>query len=863
MKKGISKIPFAIALCGLIVGGGLLVHYNNESIKEARAALPQEGDLYGAAKVNFLKTLGEDDDDMLVSLRIDAGTSGGGNYSGAGLYMRMKNYTGTNTYINMKMVAGSGAMQGPKRGVQHTYYNLSGNEVTYSDIVLRDYSNYLILPANFDGYVYMNYETQMAATDDSPAGKTFRYSAVKVLFEISAKYDSYATFAIGDLFTDTRTVLDTSEIAVEAFPTKFVNLNSDYLNIVQQPRSDDYEPRGDLLGSVNVASSGYAGFRILADGKSAGTAGIYTRIKNNNNSEVKMLTHMNSRNNARVTAKAGENYYLFNSQGLNKTEYTFGTDKMLTIPASFDGFLYLPVASYEANTDWSSEVFDKSDLFAVYFEGVFGSVDFGDTFSQEAVLYDGSEIYPSDLNLYFVMDWGCILTLNEGHAIPPVVEFPYEQVNYISSLEEGVQVTCNRDREHDTIATLDIVLPQVSDFSDALAITVRMKGVAGDFPFFFRIIDNSDNISHLPSKASGNKVKYVNNGQVVNASTGGNDHSFKYLMGLDGELIIPVDVLESMTATGADLAHVKAFQIGIAVFYDYDFNAVFGDIGYVVEATQSQTIVLNCRQATFENVYIKRDGSQFINIKKYYSPSTCPWIGDVKLLNPLHYESNAEMLKEVVWNEGDNACSYEVMNDGIFVHIGPFEAGHQYGNYMCLQMDEKGVYTDRKIWSREVGGEKQLAKGITAYVKNLSRKDIGITLQIDEQTGVYDERGNEGLERWCITGYPAMYYAWDVNTGAEYTFYCKSDQFQIPVGFEGYVRIPFESYRVPDWCQSTVGVDNVLNIEKWSGKFYLTSDNTRFEDLEFFIKNVGVYFNETRRGNLFDNSHTIKANMGL
>ena len=108
-----------------------------------------------------------------------------------------------------------------------------------------------------------------------------------------------------------------------------------------------------------------------------------------------------------------------------------------------------------------------------------------------------------------------------------------------------------------------------------------------------------------------------------------------------------------------------------------------------------------------------------------------------------------------------------------------------------------------------------------------------------------------------------MYYAWDVNTNAEYVFYCKSDQFQIPVGFEGYVRIPFESYRVPDWCQPTPGVDNILDIEKWSGKFYLTSDNTRFEDLEYFIKNIGVYFNETRCSTLFDNSHSIKSNMGL
>jgi hypothetical protein len=198
------------------------------------------------------------------------------------------------------------------------------------------------------------------------------------------------------------------------------------------------------------------------------------------------------------------------------------------------------------------------------------------------------------------------------------------------------------------------------------------------------------------------------------------------------------------------------------------------------------------------------------------------------------------------------------MDDGMFVHIGPFETGHQYGNYMCLQMADTGAYTDRVVWSRTENAQKQLAKGITMYVKNLSRKEIGITLQFDERTSLGT------LERWCIVGYPSMYYAWDVKTNAEYTFYCKSDQFQIPVGFEGYVRIPFEAYGVPEWCStSTQGVDQILDVESFAGTFMLTSDNTRFEDLEFFIKNIGVYFNETTKSTLFDSSHSIKTNMGL
>ena len=30
-----------------------------------------------------------------------------------------------------------------------------------------------------------------------------------------------------------------------------------------------------------------------------------------------------------------------------------------------------------------------------------------------------------------------------------------------------------------------------------------------------------------------------------------------------------------------------------------------------------------------------------------------------------------------------------------------------------------------------------------------------------------------------------------------------------------------------------------------------------------FIKNIGIYFNKTTSGSLFDNSHSIKTNMGL
>ncbi len=139
------------------------------------------------------------------------------------------------------------------------------------------------------------------------------------------------------------------------------------------------------------------------------------------------------------------------------------------------------------------------------------------------------------------------------------------------------------------------------------------------------------------------------------------------------------------------------------------------------------------------------------------------------------------------------------------------------------------------------------------YVKNLSSREIGVSLAFDQVTT------SGGVQRWALIGYPSMYYAYDVNKDADYIFYFKRDQFQIPVGFEGYVRLPFESYGIPDWCKT----NEPLNLEKFSGNMYITHDNRSYGGLSYLAKNVGVYFNNTTAGSMFSDGNTIKTNMGL
>ena len=122
MKNLFSKIALAVGLSALIVSGSVVSSIN----KPARALTPPDGDLLGAARITMKQS---SDEDLMVSFVLNAGyatkTTAYASYSGAGLYLRVKNYTATDTYVNMVMKAQSGAQQGPKSDVKQTSCSVS------------------------------------------------------------------------------------------------------------------------------------------------------------------------------------------------------------------------------------------------------------------------------------------------------------------------------------------------------------------------------------------------------------------------------------------------------------------------------------------------------------------------------------------------------------------------------------------------------------------------------------------------------------------------------------------------------------------------------------------------------------------
>jgi hypothetical protein len=822
------------------------------SVKKLNADAWKEGDLYGAAKITCTKAR---DTDVGNVTEINLNGAGNGSLAGTGVYFRIKNYTGIDTPLTLKLNSTNGTLIAPKTNVKQTYFDASGNPV--DGIAPRAWGNYMMLPASFDGFIYMNYETQMSKIvgdqDFNPA------SIWRIYIEYSGSYDSYASYAIGDIITDEVKALDTSEIAPEKFTNYFINQASEYQSIEQTPRGEEYMPQGDLKGGVGCKLTGYGGFMIKMGTDANLSDGLYFRMKNDMDREIWPMVHVASNSfTYRVVTASGQKINLYNANGTFNSEITVNEWGYFGIPANFDGFVgFKDYTGFK--DDWGT-AFDPTKVSAVYFEADTVNFSIGDIFSRTNVVFDGSSRYQAEFGTFTETWTADVITLTQldGYAIPETPLFDYTKVNYGGDLEGGVVIKAKQNPDNTVFSTASMEFASKLDLSEGEALAFNFKGV-GSYVFQMEFVDGSGNVLMLPaaSDAAKKPIHFISNGVATSMNHTTGDPNTIHTVAGEGMVVIEKAFLVQKSGETFDWSKLAAININVHTFYDHGINIAFGDFGTVIQEGLTYNQLFDASDITsWSAVYKAKD--EFVTVSKFFTPGPSSWIGDVKIIDSLNYKSDEELKENVTYDIGDNACSYNKENDGMFVHIGPYETGHTYGNYMCLGMFDKGVTTDRKEAYRMNGEEKEYAKGITFYAENRSVKEIGMTLQFDEKIP-----GKSNTERWCVKGYPAMYYAWDVETNAEYILYSKSDQVQIPVGFKGYIRVPFTSYSVPEWNAGQEGVDEVLNLDNFSGNFFLTSDNTRFSDLEYFIKNVGLYFNETEKSSVFNTEHTIKANMGL
>ena len=857
MKK--IKLILAGLLAATAIGLTSLINQDMDS--QGVHAIDLALELNGGAKVKYIANSANTAEEY-ISASLDT-HSNEGNYFG----VRIKNRNAFDVDVHVIMESDNGHASQIKANGAYDVYDVDGVKI---ETKRSTNGRYVTIPSKFDGSFTISSLNlgdvpewdQGETTKDVKNIKAIHFGVIATTQDVSLD--------ISDIFTSTLINLDASSLSDEEFATHYVIENQSQKITVERLPVEDFIPNHDLNGAAltmvqqdNEDIGAY--FMFLPEETDLSNDNfIFLRIKNGWLYQFYIQFYVLSTNGHRMALGTSKTVYNYDSEGKNKTlssSREFGS--YLYIPGQFDGYLGVPYTSLIDDPNWAtnqtSPTMDYSSVYALVF-GLSTKHDyaaqpiFGDIFTNSATIYDGSEYNEAEFKQRVVPDEfgnGQYINLSQLAGYKDEQSVNYANVtNYkTTDIAGGMEISAaetEQDIRSSVIVNIEDDIPET-----ATAIAIRVKNYTYDYPYLLYVTDSLGRKSSTQGQILGNVYFLDNKGELKANDWGGNVVFVKIPTGFDGLMIIPFASLDG----GKDLKKSGGFtyEFFIATKFDYNFHASFGDFGYIDANLAYQPLVdaSALSEDAWEDVYQVGANPESVFISRTKSVPKCSWIGDTKILNSMIFEDDESMATELLTDAADNPLTYERSENGLIVTPSEYEIGHANGPYSALVLLNNPNYSDRVEMVRESDGA--VAKGFTLYVKNLTSREIGISLQFDQVTD------SGALQRWALIGYPSMYYAYDVKKDADYIFYFKRDQFQIPVGFEGYVRLPLESYGVPDWCKSNEDMDP----NKFSGIMYLTQDNRTYGGLSYLVKNVGVYFNDTSAGSLFNTGNTIKDNMGL
>ena len=323
------------------------------------------GKLDGGASVSFIGSENYDSANLFLSPESH-------NWTGDGFAFRMKNTCGSNMFINVYLNETDSDRVGLATGASYYLYHANGRkEMTTSG---RDRGNYVNIPYEFDGYVYIPY-TSMSGTGFENFGtgdKKIDYSRVYGLYLETAVYkgyDAYQKYQIGEIQVlngnTVTTVLSTDGLTSKTFTTRFIkDIFGQYINLEFNGTDPVVDPSkliysGKLDGGINATfvHTGEEADKekvsyILVKGQITtwGGEGFALRIKNNTTLS-NIVIYVNETDADRAQLKKDAPYTFIDLEGNElAASNNRGWGSYIILPENFDGYVYFPYSSFELGT---------------------------------------------------------------------------------------------------------------------------------------------------------------------------------------------------------------------------------------------------------------------------------------------------------------------------------------------------------------------------------------------------------------------------------------------------------------------------------------------------------------------------------
>ena len=378
------------------------------------------------------------------------------------------------------------------------------------------------------------------------------------------------------------------------------------------------------------------------------------------------------------------------------------------------------------------------------------------------------------------------------------------------------------------------------DLSDAAYIAVQMKNVMGDPGWTFGL--------------NGGDTRYSNN-WVVPASEGVEfyfmtEDGALTLLSLDpftynatrigsgvGTLLIPVDMLQKQYGTQDDhstfLAAAESFTFCTNSQYNINWRLQVAGIGYYDGDPSDEgthfTQIATPSADSFASLYSKNDddesnGSTLSMAEEISEGDVVPttW-GDVTV--DLEF-TGREASAFTVWDGGATGTAKMVKDSYGYdaVQLTSTGANPNGGDAYTATTLADGVSYD---WTG--------AAGFTLWARNDGTSEVSFNLEFDYKKQAGGDAGRFNVFQGN------RYYLYDVNTGLTYIYMTKPT-INLPVGFEGWVRIPFSAFRQADWSVTDVGVvEFTPSVDGIITYLCTTVYSTNYTNMPFSINMLGTY----------------------
>lgn len=441
---------------------------------------------------------------------------------------------------------------------------------------------------------------------------------------------------------------------------------------------------------------------------------------------------------------------------------------------------------------------------------------------------------------------------------PALNKYPFrtgEEANYNTETWSGFAVDNSKSNQQTVKVKFDV---ETADFSNAEYLVVQYKNNAAPG---LQYILNQDNKNYSVAGKNGERVYFAEESKTQSALAGKitNGHLNVAQTNKMGALIIP---MTSMTWSGAagDLSKIDALTITTNSQYNGGFELLIGEIGMYDEDTKTFTKLLdlsadksakftvssaleeNKGKLTHYKAVLKQLGDTSIDFRADKMSEAS--FTNVTRTPQLDGEGN-----EVKDDKGNTVYDYDYTMTG----TGLWDGG-SYGKIVlegitdsygeqAVQLTTLGTnpYGDGyTAFTLSGGGGFSWAnkKGVSFWARNDSDTEVSFNIEVDCRVPNPSGKGTISDRFNIKQGHRFTLY--DINTGKT-TIYMTRPCATLPVGFEGWVRIPFSAFSRADWSTNGVTQDMFMGENSVVSYLAITAHAATYQNKSFTVNMFGAY----------------------